>query len=91
MKISKYKPSFTGYSNIFANDLGSGGRKIVLLSMKLDNLKANDLDTFKQIKKSVAFPAQPAGEDILSLFYVKVDRNNHFLFMNGRRLLWVKN
>ena len=88
MKITNSNPSFTGYSNIFANNIASGRRKFVLLSMKLDNLKENDLDKFVQIKKAVKFPAQPAGEDILSLFYIRPDKDNHFLFMNGKRLLW---
>ena len=51
MKVNAYKPPFTGYSNIFANNINSNGKKIMLLSMKLDNLKENDLDKFHEIKK----------------------------------------
>ena len=88
MKVNAYKPSFTGYSNIFANNINSNGKKLLLLSMKLDNLKENDLDKFQEIKKIIKFPPQPAGEDILSLFYVSDNPQDHFLFMNGKRLLW---
>ena len=52
MKINMSKQTFTGYSNILANEYGYGYDKTSMINLRLDNIGTNDLDQFISLKKN---------------------------------------
>lgn len=88
MKINSFNPSFNGYTNIFADDIKYDGNRSTVLSMQLDNNGEKDLANFKKIKNLVGFSTKEINNDVLSIFYTKINNQRHMLFLNNKRVLW---
>ena len=88
MKINLYNPSFTGYGNIFADEIKYQKHRTLTLSMQVDNSGDRDLDNYKKLKSLIWLSKKEINNDTLTILYSKIDKENHFIFLNNKRLLW---
>lgn len=89
MKINSYNPNFTGYTNIFAGDIkGQAPQRTLTLSVLLDNRGTRDLARYKELKDFAGMTDSKYNNEVLTVFYSRINKDNHFLFMNDKRLLW---
>ena len=85
MKINNL--SFTGYSNIISSEISTDNGKYMLLSMKLDDVGAQDLTAYRNLKSMHGMPLDVVNKDTLTLFQPSVNRSLSMLFFNDEALL----
>ncbi len=85
MKINMSKQTFTGYSNILANEYGYGYDKTSMINLRLDNIGTNDLDQFISLKKMAVSESKSPQSDILTIFE-QGSKNRDYIFLDRQVL-----
>ena len=81
MNLNVNNQSFKGYSNVLSRVIqDNSGRKVAFLSVKLDNYGNKDLENFRQLKRRMNLSQELVNDDVLTLTYLKNDKNSEAFF-----------
>ena len=81
MNLNVNNQSFKGYSNVLSRVIqDNSDRKVAFLSVKLDNYGNKDLETFRQLKRRMNLSQELVNDDVLTLTYLKNDKNSEAFF-----------